>query len=676
MMHLLKHITRRIAIVLMFTTLAVAICHSAEQNVQSRLESMRALERLADRNFGCPQELQYLKQLYELASTGEPDDVYRAMSISHICRYYYNAEMGDSVILWADRIDSVNLVPANYSRYFDTKYYACTVFLDRGNIEKALGRATNLQKDAKRLGSEDGEVTCYELLGDVFMKAKAYDDAIDAYSCGYKILKNQGKRSTYQFQLITMILECCIEGEKHAKYAEFLPEMERIFTSGGINPAMGALHERCQKLYMAYALNGAVTEKNFKLADQCFNQLIKQKRIDDWFVEDRTTRTLASYYEMKNEYEVALELLNKLDSSLIEYHYTLLYEKGTLLQRLSRHKEAAKNFYISLDTLRSEYTRSILSEFSQFQELCHDQYIERINKEYQAERQRNNIIYSSSALLIALVLLALFAYHVRRSSKLQYELRRSEKSLRSDESMLMQRQVALRESLANTTNNGMMKSVFLSNMSHEIRTPLNAIVGFSDMLVESAESESELSDYAGIVRQNSAQLMSLILNILDIGRLDSGRVYLCWEKVQLDEVVNTALQTYASTSSLTTSVSIEPNDLTIVTDRMRLSKVLNGVYSNAFRFTTQGSVTTRVNCVGDNVVIRIEDTGPGVPPDKAESIFERFEKIDTFTPGSGLGLSICREITSRLGGTICVDTKYTGGLAMVITLPLKSSPQA
>ena len=102
---------------------------------------------------------------------------------------------------------------------------------------------------------------------------------------------------------------------------------------------------------------------------------------------------------------------------------------------------------------------------------------------------------------------------------------------------------------------------------------------------------------------------------------------------------------------------------------MRLGNVFGNVYSNAFKFTKQGHVKTIVTLDDNNVYIRIEDTGIGVPDDKKELIFERFEKVDTFTPGSGLGLSICRELLKRMSGTIYCDKNYTDGLAIVIQFP-------
>lgn len=672
----------RLATFMAFAMLAFAAFAAAgnalEQRTQQNLqkaktidEKMKYLGKLADMNFSMPAELGYLKQLYQLSLQRSANaNTYKAMAISHICRYYFNANDLDSVVAWAEKFDEVKLEPSVYSRYFDTKYYQCSAFLDRGNTEKALGNALDLQKDAQRLHSEDGEVTCYELLGDVYMKTAVLNQAIDAYSCGHQILKKQGRRATYRFQLLTQILECYVIDPKCCNADIYLKEMQAIFQNGEIPKSSGVLYERCLKLYYAYSLLYNVNQKDEAKANHDYSVLSKMITVDDWFVEGRTTRSIAEYFQWCKRYNDALKEICKLDSFVADSRYSLLYSKGQIYENLKRYKEASYSYYLAYDTLQSEYNKSILSDFSQFQDICHEQYVSRLHKEYMAERQRNNIIYTSVFLVIALVMLALFGYHVRRSSALGHNLALTEQRLRADEIELLQRQAVLREALEKHMKNGRMKSTFLSNMSHEIRTPLNAIVGFSNLLAENAGDNVELRDYANIIRSNSDSLMVLINNILSLGRIDSNRVVLAWNEANLMDIINSAMAPYVKPG--VEPIMQSPSDsITIVTDANRLGKVFDNVYSNAFKFTKKGYVKTEVGVTDTMVNVRIEDTGIGVPDDMKELIFERFEKVDTFTPGSGLGLSICRELLKRMGGTITTDKNYTNGLAIIIQFPIR-----
>lgn len=634
-------------------------------------EKMQILEQLADRNFGFPKELKYLKSLYNLANTRGGEDVaFKALAISHICRYYFNADKFDSVMVWSGKIDALRLEKSIYSHYFDTKYFECAAIIESGNVEKALGKALELQKNALRLHSEDGEVTCYEMLGDVYMKSKAYGKATDAYVCGYKILKKQGLRATYRFQFLTQILECCHEGHNDKGFSHYLGEMSKIFSLGEIERIQGVLYDRCIKLYYAYALMDGVKRESQADADKYYALLRDCENIDDWFVEGRSASAVADYLTMYGKYEEALNELSKLDGLPVMKYYDLCYRKGLLCEKLHRCDDAVKHYSAAYDSLEAEYNKSMLSEFSQFQELCHKQYASRLQKEYETDRLRRGIILSVAILAIVLVLLLLFVYHVRRSSLLSKNLRNRELQLRADETFLVQRQSVLKNALERHKNNGRMKSMFLSQMSHEIRTPLNAVVGFSSLLLDSAGASAEEREYVRIIRHNSDNLMELVNNVLDLGRLDSNRVAFKWGKYDLMAIIDTALSPYMA-SAVKSFVESPVEYIEIETDAAQLSKVFAHVYSNAFRFTQEGYVRTKV-CVGDDVVkVNVEDSGIGVPDEKRERIFDRFEKVDKFTPGSGLGLSICREIMKSLGGKIYVDKEYYGGLAVVIEIPVR-----
>ena len=638
-------------------------------NSENYVMKLKALEHLADVYFGYPEERDYLKKLYKLATSEQvKDNEYCAVAISQLCRYYYNIDDVDSVSIWAKKAEELELTPQIYSRYFDIMYYQSSGYLGKGNTEKALGMALQLQKEARRLHSEDGEVTCYELLGDVYMKTKIYDRAIDAYFCGFKLLDKRGKRATYRFQLLTQILECCNESKNFENFDFYLREMEMIFVSGGIGKSSGGLYDRCLKLYYAYSLLGRVKKGDADRADDYYERLKTFKPIDDWFVEDRTKRTLVEYYLMRKDYNKALECITELDNSALESRYAQLYARGDILHKLGRYDEAAYNFYLAFDSLQSEATKSSLTEFVQFQDICHDQFETRVRKEYEADLQRKRTYFTLFGFVLLLIFVALFAYHVRRTRRLNARLRNVETRLRGEENKLLQRQDTLKLTLERHMNNSRLKTLFLSNMSHEIRTPLNAIVGFSGLLVQNAEEGNVQHEYARIVEENSASLMVLINNILDLGRLDANRVIFKWDLSDLMLIIANSLNAY-NNDKIEKIVESPSDSIMFVCDEMRLTKVFDNLYSNAFRFTKEGYVKTVVSIDGRTIRIRVEDTGIGVPADKMHIVFERFEKVDTFSPGSGLGMPICKELVTRMGGDIYIDTEYTAGFAVVVELP-------
>jgi signal transduction histidine kinase len=219
-----------------------------------------------------------------------------------------------------------------------------------------------------------------------------------------------------------------------------------------------------------------------------------------------------------------------------------------------------------------------------------------------------------------------------------------------------------------------LKSAFLANMSHEIRTPLNAIVGFSGVLANEEISEAERSQFCDIIRVNSDLLLHLINDILDLSRIESGRMQFVSETVDLVALCKTALSTseYARHTEAVFLFDSPLKKLSLKTDGQRLQQVLINLLSNAAKFTPQGIINLKLRVDNDThmAVFTVEDTGCGIPPEKVDRVFERFEKLDEYAQGTGLGLSISKIIVERLGGKIWVDTTYTTGARFVFTHPL------
>lgn len=219
-----------------------------------------------------------------------------------------------------------------------------------------------------------------------------------------------------------------------------------------------------------------------------------------------------------------------------------------------------------------------------------------------------------------------------------------------------------------------LKSAFLANMSHEIRTPLNAIVGFSNVLVGDDATSEEKAQYCDIIQKNSDLLLHLINDILDISRMESGRIKFVEEECDVVELCQTALSTaeYARRTQAIYQFQTPVSSLILKTDAQRLKQVLINLLSNAGKFTPSGFIrlAIKVNKEDNCLEFSVTDTGCGIPAGKSERIFERFEKLNEYSQGTGLGLSICKLIVENLGGKIWVDKNYKEGARFVFTHPL------
>ena len=215
-----------------------------------------------------------------------------------------------------------------------------------------------------------------------------------------------------------------------------------------------------------------------------------------------------------------------------------------------------------------------------------------------------------------------------------------------------------------------LKSAFLANVSHEIRTPLNAIVGFSEVIAHT-ESECEREEYLDIVKANSNLLLHLINDILDLSRIESGRMEFIDENIQMDELCEELRQMHQMRIKNDVKVIFERPavSLTIVSDSHRLRQLYSNLISNAIKYTEKGAITFGYKLKGDMMEGYVRDSGSGIPAEKLNNVFGRFEKLDLLKQGFGLGLSICKSILDKMGGKIWVESELGVGSCFYFLIP-------
>lgn len=236
---------------------------------------------------------------------------------------------------------------------------------------------------------------------------------------------------------------------------------------------------------------------------------------------------------------------------------------------------------------------------------------------------------------------------------------------------LMRRELIESKEKAETSDK--LKSAFLANMSHEIRTPLNAIVGFSRIISESDNAE-ERREYYEIVDANNERLLQLINEILDLSKIESGIVEVTYGPVRLHTLCKEIHDAHVFRCPQGVELRFDSPDeaLSIHSDKNRIFQVFSNLIGNAFKFTTEGSVSYGYKQEGERVVFYVKDTGLGIEPEKLGRVFQRFAKLNNFAQGTGLGLSICKTIIERLGGEIAVSSEVGTGTTFTFWLPLEN----
>jgi signal transduction histidine kinase/DNA-binding response OmpR family regulator/CHASE3 domain sensor protein/HAMP domain-containing protein len=223
------------------------------------------------------------------------------------------------------------------------------------------------------------------------------------------------------------------------------------------------------------------------------------------------------------------------------------------------------------------------------------------------------------------------------------------------------------------------KSEFLANMSHELRTPLNSILLLSKLMSDNEELDPEYIEYAEVIQSSGQGLLGLIDEILDLSKIEAGKMKLELADISLNEVssdMRSLFNPIAKNKNLEFKIELEGEVSILHTDKMRLEQILKNLLSNAIKFTAKGSVI--LNIKGDPannaVIFKVTDTGIGIPVSKQGLVFEAFQQADGSTRrkfgGTGLGLSISRELAKLLGGEIELNSAENAGSTFSLTLPI------
>lgn len=219
-----------------------------------------------------------------------------------------------------------------------------------------------------------------------------------------------------------------------------------------------------------------------------------------------------------------------------------------------------------------------------------------------------------------------------------------------------------------------LKSEFLANMSHEIRTPLNAIVGFSDVITGNMANGNELEECKNLIHKNSLLLLGLINDILDLSRIESGEMAVINSEFDITETIRYLYLSLKEIHGNKKNIDFRmytPYDKCIIkSDKKHITQILTNFLTNAFKYTEQGFIHVGYEIVDEGIQLFVEDSGIGIPNEKRNKVFDRFDKIGSLKQGAGLGLTICKAIADRMNGRIGVESEIGTGSTFWVWLPV------
>ena len=377
-------------------------------------------------------------------------------------------------------------------------------------------------------------------------------------------------------------------------------------------------------------------------------------------------------------YNKALSVLDERETELRKKNnlttlMALRKTKADILWDMDRKEEAAGLYRDFLLEQKKEKERNEEITTSEFATMLNLQQLNAEKVRLEKISQKKQLQNTRTILFSVLGLLCIVVIFLWQQRKLNAKLHLAKNKLDEQNRTLIKAEEELRKAKEVAEQSNWLKTMFIQNMSHEIRTPLNSIVGFSGVLVDMLDEKEDIGQYVALIESNSKLLLKLVGDILDISILDS-EVEIKHNAVDVNACCQASIDAAGASFDPGVKLIFEPacDELIINSNYNYIVQVLDNLLGNASKFTHVGSVTLayEVKKEDNQLIFTVTDTGIGIPVEEQERVFERFVKLDNFSQGAGLGLSICRIVAERLGGYLRIDKGYTQGTRVIFCVSM------
>lgn len=542
-----------------------------------------------------------------------------------------------------------------YYTYFELERILIKSSLFRGEIRMAIAQSDQMYSKARALAYPFGNALALNAMGEVYSYTGRLREAGAAYEESLRLLDGMDGEDVHIRMLLVELIDYNLRIRNVDGASRYLARLN-LYPEDRLSPL---------ELAMRHISNAScqLFKGDLKAASHC---LVQIGQLEAQLIPEIRQYLLiidARYLVATGEHEAALTAYNDfLQTEYARINHNIykeaLLEKADLLVKMGNKEEAYGQYGKVFSYIKTSFEKNYPEEIDR---LCTRFQADQLA--YQNERDR---IVSMRFYLAGIIVSVLFLiFLLVLGWKKIFRLKRSQ-----------MRQEAMKEKAVQAIQR---KNMFLSNMSHEVRTPLNAIVGFSAVLTDEDESFDDESrrEFSEIIKVNSFQLLKLINDILDFSDFENDNITFNIRTHDAVKLCNEVVETVMASRKLEVEMRFD-TDLSVLmldTDDARLRQVLINLLVNAAKFTEQGSIVLELKMAdAGTALFSVTDTGCGIPPEKQHLIFERFEKLNDFVQGSGLGLSICQLIVKYMNGKLWVDSGYTRGARFCFTHPLKYNP--
>ena len=542
-----------------------------------------------------------------------------------------------------------------YYTYFELERILIKSSLFRGEIRMAIAQSDQMYSKARALAYPFGNALALNAMGEVYSYTGRLREAGAAYEESLRLLDGMDGEDVHIRMLLVELIDYNLRIRNVNGASRYLARLN-LYPEDRLSPLELAMRHISNASCQLFKGDLKAASHHLVQIGQLEGQLIPEIRQYLLIIDAR-------YLVATGEHEAALTAYNDfLQTEYARINHNIykeaLLEKADLLVKMGNKEEAYGQYGKVFSYIKTSFEKNYPKEIDR---LCTRFQADQLA--YQNERDR---IVSMRFYLAGIIVSVLFLiFLLVLGWKKIFRLKRSQI-----------RQEAMKEKAVQAIQR---KNMFLSNMSHEVRTPLNAIVGFSAVLTDEDESFDDESrrEFSEIIKVNSFQLLKLINDILDFSDFENDNITFNIRTHDAVKLCNEVVETVMASRKLEVEMRFD-TDLSVLmldTDDARLRQVLINLLVNAAKFTEQGSIVLELKMAdAGTALFSVTDTGCGIPPEKQHLIFERFEKLNDFVQGSGLGLSICQLIVKYMNGKLWVDSGYTRGARFCFTHPLKYNP--
>ena len=580
--------------------------------------------------------------------------------IDHLCELY-NQDQNDSLIRQVPLDLAFHKEQQCWEHYYETWMHLVNTYTFMGKVNTALQEVKQMHADATEREDRYGLALANYAMGNAYLNMGYLDEAINCYQQSLQLISISNINPSTLNDIYSYYCDALNDQKRWESMQDITGEWKEFLDNLAQEELKkNASHRNSDVWYAYYYLACAQQHLGMHMLPEAKTDIDEAEKRQDLgrvFISQSVLYYRAQYFLQAGDYQKACEYntrrlqesqhIEDMSSKLLIYQ-----QRAEIMKGLNRYEEAAEMYNKAYQLSDSIYKKDARTQINELHTLFH---VNELDMERRLQQGRN-ISILIAIIAVTLAILLGFGYWMNRRLK------------RKNEELAEARDQA-QESLR-------MKSDFIKNISHEIRTPLNILSGFSQIMSEQGDRlpEKDRQELSNNIQENTNRITQLINQLLELSDTQSRSHIERTDSISANLMCQTAIVSSGVADNGRHQFHFDTtlaDDFTITTSEHYAIQAIDHLLDNAMKFTPKGgSITMRCSKQGSMLEISIEDTGCGIPPEKADTIFEEFVQLDEFQDGVGIGLALSRSIVRRLGGDIILDINYQNGARFVLTLPL------